>query len=192
MEHFTLQDMREEARVAHPSTQGALVALDALAGQGIAPSSLIDIGCASGILSLYAARLWPACRVLATDISQQAMVDTQANARACGLWGQVRCMRTSSAADPALIAAEPSLVVANVLATYHVANAAAYARLLFPAGGWLIVSGIRLWESATVLAALAAVGFLELAEFRQAPWATFLVAYPARTSASCNNGPPPS
>jgi ribosomal protein L11 methyltransferase len=63
---------------SHPSTQGAIVALEALSHlQGL--SCALDVGCGSGLLALQMAYQWH-IPVVATDINAHAVAATQANA----------------------------------------------------------------------------------------------------------------
>ena len=68
----------------HPTTGLLLGALDGLATQ-IAPRSICDMGCGSGILSLRAAQLWPEAHITAADLERSAVEATRRNAQANGI-----------------------------------------------------------------------------------------------------------
>lgn len=170
MDDFTIQDARGESFVAHPSTQGALSALDWLNEEIDNQLNILDIGCGSGVLSLAASQYWPKARIIATDISPKALVDCSANVAACGLADRITCVRSESAGEAAIVAHAPySLIMANVLAAYHIRNAAHYQRISGH-GAWLILSGIMAWEAEQVVMAAAMVGFQPQSEFRQGEW----------------------
>ena len=43
----------------HGTTQGCLGALDRLAGAGLRPARVLDLGCGTAVLAMAAARVWP-------------------------------------------------------------------------------------------------------------------------------------
>ncbi len=172
MDGFIVKDARGEGMLAHPSTQGAVAALNWLQEQEFNPLKIIDIGCGSGILSMIMAQMWPESAIIATDISLQALVDCNANNAANGLSEHIKTVRSKTAADPAIKALAPyNLVIANVLASYHITNSVHYKTLT---QGYLALSGIRAWEKEPVMAALVLTGFLFQAEFQQEQWITLI------------------
>lgn len=165
--------------VAHPSTQGALSALGWLKEQHINPLNIIDIGCGSGILSLAASQIWPKSAILATDISPKALDDCAANIVSQGLSERIKSVRSESASDTPIMASAPyDLLIANVLAAYHIKNATHYTRALRE-NAWLVLSGIMAWEAEQVIAAMKAVACSLQAEFRQEQWITLIFTKPS-------------
>ncbi len=176
MDNFIIQDSRSEHLVAHPSTQGALAALDWLQKNGINPLNMLDIGCGSGVLSLAAMRSWSSLKVVASDVSLRALSDCEETMRLAGFSERISVVRSQSAGDAAIMSHAPyELVIANVLAAYHIAQAATYRRLV-KQGHWLVLSGIMMWESAAVVSAIEVAGFSPHVEFRNDTWCALVCA----------------
>ena len=129
---------------AHPSTLLALAALEALVLPG---STVLDVGCGSGVLAVGAARLG-AGRVVAIDIDPAAHEATLDNAARNGVAVQV------SASPVGAVTGRFDVVVANLLAPTLV-------ELAVPLGervgehGSLVVSGLLPQQTERVFAALA-------------------------------------
>lgn len=51
----------------HASSRLALKILERLKGQGENPSSVLDLGCGTAILAMFAVKLWPTAKALAVD-----------------------------------------------------------------------------------------------------------------------------
>lgn len=125
----------------HGTTQGCLMALDRLIGDGVTATSVLDLGCGTAVLAMAAARTWP-CVTLASDIDEVAVEVAEANVAANGLTERVRCIEAAGFGHPDLTGAAPyDLIFANILkgpliemvsdVTSHLAE-----------GGHLILSGI--------------------------------------------------
>lgn len=137
---------------SHPTTGLALAALVDAVGPS---SSVLDVGCGSGILAVAAARLG-ASRVVAVDLDPAAVAVTRANAARNHVGGLVET-RTGTVEA---VAEQFGTVVANLGGSRVVVDlAGALAARLAP-GGRLIVSGLLAGrhEAAmdAVVAALAA------------------------------------
>jgi len=157
----------------HGTTRGCLLALDALARRG-RPRHVLDMGCGSGILSIAAARAWPA-RVLAIDIDGEAVRVTRANARRNGVSQRLRAARGNGfAALPALRAGRFDLILANILARPLQRMAPDVARYLDP-GGAAVLSGLLVPQEAQVAAACRAQGLGLVRRFRIDGWSTLIV-----------------
>ena len=96
---------------SHATTQLVLEAMQALADDGQAFSELLDFGTGSGILSIAAALLWPNARIAAIDIDPLAVAAARENFDRNGVGDRVVL---SCGADPAALAIEPDLVLANI------------------------------------------------------------------------------
>jgi ribosomal protein L11 methyltransferase len=94
----------------HPSTQLMLHALERLARLNPAPRCLVDLGCGTGILAIAAARLWPACRILAVDNDELAVQVCRENVARNRLEGRILVENRSAAS----LEGRPSLVLANI------------------------------------------------------------------------------
>lgn len=113
------------------------------AGRTDVPSTVVDLGCGTGVLASWAARRWPQARVIATDRSAAAVRSARATAAANGL--SIGVVRADAGADIAAGCAD--LVLLNP--PFHagrevdpaVANRmfAGAARLLRPGGELLTV-----------------------------------------------------
>jgi len=125
----------------HGTTQGCLLALDRLAGQGVRPDSVLDLGCGTAVLAMAAARLWPA-RVLASDIDPVAVEVAEANLAANAMAGRVEPVAAEGLDHPAIRAAAPfDLIFANILKGPLIGLAPDLAGALAP-GGFAILSGL--------------------------------------------------
>jgi ribosomal protein L11 methyltransferase len=145
------QGLRDSSRPERPRAASPAAVARA---EPIGPA--LDLGTGSGILAIAAARLGVP-EVLAVDNDPDAIAAAIANAARNGVPDRVRC----AVADAAEFAARGfPLVLANLLATAHLALRTCYWRLLRP-GGTLILGGILEPETPTVVDALTAAGFVE-------------------------------
>lgn len=132
----------------HPTTRLSLGTLtDYLADHDA--SSVLDVGCGSGVLGIVAAQRGVAT-VRATDISGGAVEATIANAQLNGVRGNIEV----DMAELATISGPYDVVVANILAPVLVSMAADLHRLT-AVDGALIISGILGDDHQHVLDALA-------------------------------------
>lgn len=125
---------------SHPTTRQALAAVDALADE---VSTLLDVGCGSGILALAGAML--GLRASGVDVEDTAVADTLANARRNGLSVEASTTPVHRLQTPA------DLVVANLHAELVVRLHRELVRLT---GRWLVVAGILADREAQVREAL--------------------------------------
>jgi len=120
----------------HPTTRLALDLLrEAVAAASV--TSLLDVGCGAGLLSLAAAAL-KVPRVLGVDISPGAAHITRENARDNGLAGLLRVVRGSTEC----VKGPFDLVIANLPCEIQMDKVAELNRL-GASGGRLILSGFR-------------------------------------------------
>jgi len=125
---------------SHPSTQGAIAALEGLAGLG-GIRRVLDVGCGNGILGLMAARHWHA-QLIAADRQPQAIAAVQENAEANALAAQVQAVRSEGCAHPLIQDNAPyDLILCNILAETLVGLARDIGGLLAEEG-LVIVSGM--------------------------------------------------
>jgi len=156
----------------HPTTRLCLELLAAAP-----PQPLLDVGCGSGILAI-AAVLLGAPRATGIDNDPEAVLVARENATINGIAAQTDFSATPLAA---VVGTFP-LVVANILSGTLLQLAPDLVARVAP-GGRLILSGILLPESPTVVAAYAQLG-CHLLEQREElgdggdHWATLLLGVP--------------
>jgi ribosomal protein L11 methyltransferase len=152
----------------HGSTRSCLELLERALADTRVPH-VLDAGCGSGVLAIAAARLGVP-GVDAIDVDPDAVTATAENARRNGVAERVRATLASIETWPR---AAP-LVLANLLAAAHVAQAPRLVSLVSP-GGRLIAGGLLAAEVPAVAGAFAASGcwLVELAE--REGWASLLL-----------------
>lgn len=126
----------------HPTTAACMALLDDLVGPA---TSVLDVGCGSGALSVLAARR--GASVTAIDLDPAAVATTAANARANGTDVD------ASATPLGEVDRRFDVVVANISAATIKANAEDLRRRT-RSGGRLVVSGLLVKQSAGVEEAL--------------------------------------
>jgi len=131
---------------SHPTTRLCLEWLEQNLGGG---ESVIDYGCGSGILAIAAARLG-AKSVIAIDIDAQALISTQANAKANPPTDQLIEIRSTEDPRPEAV----DVVVANILSMPLKLLAPVLIELV-EAGGALVLSGVLQRQAEEVASAYA-------------------------------------
>jgi len=151
----------------HATTSGCLAMLDAMAERRFA--NVIDIGTGTGLLAFAARHLWPAARVLATDIDPMAIEVTRENAEANAIAG-VDLIVADGALDDAITATAPyDLIIANVLAGPLVSMAPELAAIAAP-GATIVLAGLLETQRGQVVDAYAACGCALLEADRRGDW----------------------
>lgn len=152
---FTIKDNRRIEHVMHASTQTVIRVLQELnipAGEGF---HALDIGTGSGILAMMIAGKWPNSKVLATDISKQAVQHATGNAAENGLASKITCIQADGLDHQKIREMAPyRLIIANVLAEVHIRYIASMAEMLAE-DGIGIISGILAWRLQEVEQAIA-------------------------------------
>lgn len=157
----------------HASTQGVLLALDALARRRRF-RRVLDLGTGSGILAIAAAKLWPA-RIVAGDIDPASVRMTRANAAVNGVAARITAYvgaglravpRPSRSGDERF-----DLVLANIQVRPLTGLAPAIRRRIVP-GGCVILSGLLRADEAEALAAYRAQGLRLAARYPLGDWVT--------------------
>lgn len=145
----------------HPSTLLCLEAVAAHAGPG---TSVLDVGCGSGVLALAAATLG-AAPVVAVDVDPVAVAATEAAARAAGL------AVAASTRPVGEVGERFDLVVANIGATALRDLAADVAARVAP-GGRLVLAGLLVEQVPAVVDAYVAAGLEPDGVGERAGWAS--------------------
>jgi ribosomal protein L11 methyltransferase len=164
----------------HATTQGCLEAIDRLARRRRF-TSILDLGCGSGVLAIAAARVWPAARIMASDIDPVSVAVARTNAALNGVSSSVGFVTAAGLAHGAIASKRPfDLVVANILAGPLIRLAPEVARAIRP-GGFVVLSGL-LGEQMREVAAVYAMAGFQLSEKRlRHNWATLVMVRSARS-----------
>ncbi len=131
----------------HETTAGCLEMLDRMKRQGEVFSDIADIGTGTGLLAFAAHRLWPAARVIASDVDPIAIEVAAHNAAVNGVptgraRGQVEIVTAAGMGHRRLRARAPfDLIIANILAAPLVDLAPSLSLALAP-GGRIVLAGL--------------------------------------------------
>lgn len=157
---------------AHPSTQGALAALESMSKlHGV--RAVLDMGCGAGILSLKAAYQWH-CPVLAVDIESESVAMTQNNANENQLDDLITVVQSDGFSHPIIAARGPyDVILANILAESLMKMAKTLCDHL-QEEGVLILSGILRWQSAPLEEAFSRLGLTLLQRYLVQDWVTLV------------------
>lgn len=151
----------------HPSTRLALAAL-AWLEERISPQSVLEIGCGNGILSLTASHMWQA-RVIACDISENAITDTRENINKYQ-YDNIEVLRSDGFKHPKIFTYTPyDLIIGNLLAEWQVMMAKDIEKYLRQ-GGMLLLSGILAWQMEGVENAFSAINIDIIQKFNDNEW----------------------
>ena len=163
----------------HATTQGCLLALDALARR-LHPRRILDLGTGSGILAIAAAKLWPA-RIVATDFDRAATRMAALNAAANGVGARI-VLGTGPGLHP-VPRGRFDLVLANIQLRPLAALAPTLARRIRP-GGHVVLSGLLRADENEALAAYRAQGLVLGTRLPQGDWVTLVLARKCRARAT--------
>ncbi|MCU6453836.1 50S ribosomal protein L11 methyltransferase [Sphingomonas sp. A2-49] len=153
----------------HGTTSGCLAMLDGLETEGRRFDSVIDVGTGTGLLAFAAVELWPAARVVATDIDPIAVDVTRDNAARNGVEG-VALFVADGARHPDIDRQAPyDLVIANILAGPLVSMAPELAAIAAP-DATIVLAGLLETQREAVVASYAACGCALDAIDRRGDW----------------------
>jgi ribosomal protein L11 methyltransferase len=161
----------------HETTTGCLLMLDRLAGSGAMFDNVADIGTGTGLLAFAARALWPAARVVASDIDPVSITVSAENAVANAIpvgedAGQVELVVAPGADHDRLQRRTPyDLLIANILAGPLIDLAPDFAPLLAP-GGSLILAGLLDHQAQAVTDAYRAQGLSSADTIQLGDWPT--------------------
>ncbi|CUH50204.1 50S ribosomal protein L11 methyltransferase [Ruegeria atlantica] len=159
----------------HGTTLGCLKALDHLLSQGFTATKVADIGCGTAVLAMAAARVWEG-EIIASDIDEVAVDVAEANLKANGMAGKVRCVQAAGFDHPDLGGFAPyDLIFANILKGPLVALAPEIAANL-RVGGYAILSGILNEQADDVVSVYLQNGFNLEKNDQIGEWTTLILS----------------
>ncbi len=148
----------------HETTAGCLAMLEELSGARFA--RIVDVGTGTGLLAFAARALWPAARVLATDIDPVAVAVAAENAAANGVSGVALEVRDGARGLPP---GGYDLVIANILAGPLIAMAGEIAAIAAE-GATIVLAGLLSIQAEAVVAAYRAAGCVERHRLERGDW----------------------
>jgi len=133
-------------------------------------TSVLDLGCGTGVLAIAAARAIPGARVLAVDNDPLAVAIARSNARLNGADRRLHVIAATGFAHPQLRRPRGfDLVLANLLPGPLIALAPAMRRALRPRG-IAVLGGLLDHQARELTATYLAAGFGLAARSRRAGW----------------------
>nr|WP_315381046.1 50S ribosomal protein L11 methyltransferase [uncultured Sphingomonas sp.] len=157
----------------HATTSGCLAMLDGLSDRQFA--NIIDVGTGTGLLAFAGAHLWPAAKVMATDIDPAAVDVTRENAVANGIEGVDLIVADGALSDAITAKAPYDLVIANILAGPLVSMAPELAAIAAP-NATIVLAGLLETQRPQVAEAFEACGCTLEAIDRRGDWTILRLA----------------
>lgn len=148
----------------HETTTGCLESLDRLKRHGQQYRNIIDVGTGTGLLAFAAHHLWPAARIIASDIDPVAVRVSKDNARLNGISagptpGAIELLASNGMDHSAIVRRVPyDLIIANILAGPLIALAPQIAAAAAP-DTVLILAGLLKRQQNDVVHAYIRAGF---------------------------------
>jgi ribosomal protein L11 methyltransferase len=161
----------------HETTTGCLMMLDKLKRSGLRFDDIADIGTGTGLLAFAARALWPAAKVIASDIDPVSIEVTEENAVANGVpvgrgRNQVELVVAAGLAQRRLKARLPyDLLIANILAGPLIELAPVFGNAVLP-GGSIILAGLLDTQAEAVATAYRRQGFYLADRIVRGDWPT--------------------
>ena len=145
-----------------------------LVGRRRRPSTILDLGCGTGVLAIAAAKLWHR-RVLASDIDPVAAQVARGNARMNGAGPNLGVIVADGLNTPAIRSHGPyDLILANILAgpLRQIAPALSVA---LARGGIAVLSGLLRDQEHQVSSRYKAQGLVYRTALRKGPWSALVL-----------------
>ncbi len=164
-----------ETQGLHPSTALCLEALQWLHEKRDF-STILDMGCGNGILSVAAAAIWDA-NVLAVDVSEKALKDAEKNLSEHAILEQVTLLRSDGFTEPLIRKLAPyDLLLCNMLAEFTV-ETARHIKAYLADDGIAILAGILAWKAEMVETAYKSLGFEIIKQTSNSPWQCYVIGH---------------
>ena len=155
----------------HPTTAGCLMLLDRLAG--IAPKSILDLGCGSAVLAIAAAKVWDRT-VTASDIDSKSVAIARENCHHNGVGDRVHVFESAGFDNAQVTAHAPfDFIFANILAGPLIALAPDMARYT-QSHGRVMLAGLMAEQEAQVTDAYHAAGYRQINRLDHPTWPVLL------------------
>lgn len=164
----------------HPTTKGCLQAMGWLKEtQKLIPKTALDLGCGSAILSIAAAKIWPECTIIATDMDADSVDVAIEYAGINNVADAIHC-ETATGYDANLIReyAPFPFILANILAAPLIEMAAETAAHIAP-NGYVVLSGTLIEQEDAVREAHEKHGLKFIKSFHIDEWTSFIMQKPA-------------
>lgn len=161
----------------HETTTGCLLMLDRLRRSGLRFDDIADVGTGTGLLAFAARSLWPAAKVIASDIDPVSIEVTAENAAANTIpvgtrRGQVELVVAAGLAHRRLRHRSPyDLLIANILAGPLIELAPVFGNAVLP-GGSLILAGLLDSQAEAVAQAYRRQGMYLADRITRGDWPT--------------------
>jgi ribosomal protein L11 methyltransferase len=172
---FSIEAGRAFGTGHHETTSGCLLTLDRLKRRGLRFDDVADIGTGTGLLAFAARALWPAARVIASDIDPVSIEVTRENAAVNRIplgrpRGEVELVVAAGLQHRRLTRRAPyDLIIANILAGPLIELAPSFAAAMRP-GGSLILAGLLDRQAEAVATAYRRQGLRLADRLDQGDW----------------------
>lgn len=161
----------------HGTTAGCLRIYSALLDQGVAPSTVLDLGCGAGVLAIAAAKTLIDADILATDIDPDAIMVTDQNKALNNVDGKVSAHVVNGFDSPERTGRQFDLIFANILAGPLMTLADDIVSATAP-GGRVILSGILDEKAVQVAQCFEAAGLVVDPQPSLEGWTSLLAQKP--------------
>lgn len=158
----------------HETTTGCLSAISSIKNMFSNNSSMLDMGCGTGILAIALAKLWK-CKILAVDLDPQSVFVAEENAGINHVKENIICKVSDGYCASILENYTPfDLIVSNILANPLISFAHSLASNL-KNGGIAIISGFLDYQEEQVLNAHKAVHLTPIKTINNNGWITAIL-----------------